>query len=30
MFIHNIKAQEAIKLSLASCREMALSQSESL
>ena len=32
MFIQNInvKAQETIKLSLASCREMALSQSESL
>ena len=32
IFIHNIniKAQETIKLNLASCREMALSQSESL
>ena len=26
----NLKAQEALKLSLTSCREMALSQSESL
>ena len=32
MFIQNInvKAQETIKLNLASCRNMALSQSESL